>query len=58
MASVRQEQVAIQSSAVTACAGLTRNALALRGPCALTLTSGAPDAWEWHDLLMEEQGRR
>ena len=32
--------------------------LALRAPCALTLISGAPDAWVQHGLLMEEQMKR
>ena len=34
----------MQSSVVAACAGYTRNAVASRVPCALTLSSGAPDA--------------
>ena len=45
----------MQSSVVAACAGYTRNAVASRAPCALTLISGAPDAWIRHSLLMEEQ---
>ena len=32
--SIRQEMVAMQSSMVAACAGYTRNAVALRVPCA------------------------
>ena len=27
----------------------------IKGPCTLTLISGAPGAWVQHDLLMEEQ---
>ena len=27
----------------------------IKCPCALTLISGAPDAWVQHDLLMEDQ---
>ena len=34
------------------------NAVTLRTPCALTLNSGAPDAWKMHSLLMKEQWRR
>ena len=44
MVSVRQELVALQSSVVAACVGYTRNAVALRAPCAITLISGAPVA--------------
>ena len=40
---------------VTACAGYTRNAVASKIHCALTLISGAPDAWVRHGLLMDEQ---
>ena len=46
MVSVSQELVALmQSSVVAASAGCIRNAVALRDPCALTLSSGAPDAF-------------
>ena len=31
-----------------------KNAVALRAPCDLTLTSDVPDAWEQHGLLMRE----
>ena len=48
----------MQSSVVAACAGYTRNAVASRVPCALTLISGAPDAWVRHGLLMDEQRKR
>ena len=42
--SVSQELVALmQSSVVAASAGCIRNAVALRDPCALTPSSGAPD---------------
>ena len=51
--SVRQELVAMQSSVVAAYVGYTRNAVALRAPCALTLIPGAPDTWEKHGVLME-----
>ena len=40
--SVRQELVAMESSVVAAYVGYTRNAVALRAPCALALISGAP----------------
>ena len=44
MVFVSQELVALmQSSVVAASAGCIRNAVALRDPCALTLSSGAPD---------------
>ena len=45
----------MQSSVVAACAEYTRNAVASRVPCALTLISGASDALARHGLLMEEQ---
>ena len=45
----------MQSSVVAACAGYTRNRVASRVPCALTLISGVPDAWVRHGLLMDEQ---
>ena len=45
----------MQSSVVAACAGYTRNAVASRVPCTLTLISGASDAWVRHGLLMDEQ---
>ena len=45
----------MQSSVVAACAGYTRNEMASRVPCALTLSSGAPDAWVRHGPLMDEQ---
>ena len=45
----------MQSSVVAVCAGYTRNAVASRVPCTLTLISGARDALVRHDLLMEEQ---
>ena len=48
--SVRKEQVALQSPVVVVCDGYTINAMASRAPCALTLISGAPDAWVQHDL--------
>ena len=42
---ISQELVALmQSSVVAASAGGIINAVALRDPCALTLSSGAPDA--------------
>ena len=47
MVSVSQELVALmQSSVVAASAGCIRNAVALRDPCALTLSSGAPMPWD------------
>ena len=45
----------MQSSVVAASAGYTRNAVASRVPCTLTLISDAPDAWVRHGLLMDEQ---
>ena len=45
----------MQSSVVAACPGYTRNAVASRVPCALTLILAAPDDWVRHGLLMEEQ---
>ena len=53
MVSVRQELVTMQSSVVAAYVGYTRNAVALRAPCALTDFRCA-DAWDQHGLLMEE----
>ena len=44
MVSVRQELVALmQSSVVAESPWCTRNAVALRDPCDLTVSSGAPD---------------
>ena len=48
----------MQSSVVAASAGCIRNAVALRDPCALTLSSGAPDALELLGLLMKEKFQR
>ena len=45
----------MQSPVVAVCAGYKRKAMASRAPCALTLISGAPDAWVQHDLLMKGQ---
>ena len=45
----------MQSSVVAASAGCIRNAVALRDPCALTLSSGAPDALGLLGLLMKEK---
>ena len=57
--SVSQELVALmQSSLVAASAGCIRNAVALRDPCALTLSSGAPDALGLLGLLMKEKFQR
>ena len=57
--SVSQELVALmQSSMVAASAGCIRNAVALRDPCALTLSSGAPDALGLLGLLMKEKFQR
>ena len=57
--SVSQELVALmQSSVVAASAGCIRNAVALRDPCALTLSSGAPDAFGLLGLLMKEKFQR
>ena len=55
MVSVRQELVAlIQSSVVAASAGCIRNAVALRDPCDLTVSSGAPDVLGLPVVLMED----
>ena len=55
MVSVRQELVAlIQSSVVAASAGCIRNTVALRDPCDLTVSSGAPDVLGLPGLLMED----
>ena len=43
---------------VAASAGCIRNAVALRDPCALTLSSGAPDALGLLGLLMKEKFQR
>ena len=57
--SVSQELVALmQSSVVAASAGCIRNAVALRDPCALTLSSGAPDALGLLRLSMKEKFQR
>ena len=57
--SVSQELVALmQSSVVAASAGCIRNAVALRDPCTLTLSSGAPDALGLLGLLMKEKFQR
>ena len=57
--SVSQELVALmQSSVVAASAGCRRNAVALRDPCALTLSSGAPDALGLLWLSMKEKFQR
>ena len=59
MVSVSQELVALmQSSVVAASAGCIRNAVALRDPCALTLSSGAPDALGLLGLSMKEKFQR
>ena len=59
MVSVSQELVALmQSSVVAASAGCIRNAVALRDPCALTLSSCAPDALGLLGLLMKEKFQR
>ena len=59
MVSVSQELVALmQSSVVAASAGCIRNAVTLRDPCALTLTSGAPDALGLLGLSMKEKFQR
>ena len=57
--SVSQDLVALmQSSVVVASAGCIRNAVALREPCPLTLSSGAPDALGLLGLLMKEKFQR
>ena len=48
----------MQSSVVAASAGCIRNAVALRDPCALTLSSGAPDALGLLGLSMKERFQR
>ena len=48
----------MQSSVVAASTGCIRNAVALRDPCALTLSSGAPDALGLLGLLMKEKFQR
>ena len=48
----------MQSSVVAASAGCIRNAVALRDPCALTLSSGAPDALGLFGLSMKEKIQR
>ena len=48
----------MQSSVVAASAGCIRNAVALRDPCVLTLSSGAPDALGLLGLLMKEKFQR
>ena len=48
----------MQSSVVAASAGCIRNAVALRDPCALTLSSGAPDALGLLGLSMKEKFQR
>ena len=59
MVSVSQELVALmQSSVVTASTGCIRNAVALRDPCALTLSSGAPDALGLLGQSMKEKSQR
>ena len=59
MVSVSQELVALmQSSVVAASAGCIRNAMALRDPCALTPSSGAPDALGLLGLSMKEKFQR
>ena len=59
MVSVSQELVALmQSSVVAASAGCIRNAVALRDPCALTLSSGVPDALGLLGLSMKEKFQR
>ena len=57
--SVSQEFVALkQSSVVAASARSIRNAVALRDPCALILSSGAPDALGLLGLSMKEMFQR
>ena len=59
MVSVSQELVALmQSSVVAASAGCIRNAVASRDPCALSLSSGAPDALGLLGLSMKEKFQR
>ena len=48
---VIQELVALMQSSVVA--GCIRNAMALRDPCYLTVSSGAPDVFGLPGLLME-----
>ena len=48
----------MQSSVVAASAGCIRNAVALRDPCTLTLSSGAPDALGLLGLSMKEKFQR
>ena len=48
----------MQSSVVAASAGCIRNAVALRDSCALTLSSGAPNALGLLGLLMKEKFQR
>ena len=48
----------MQSSVVAASAEYIRNAVALRDPCALTLSSGAPGALGLLGLLMKEKFQR
>ena len=55
MVSVRQELVALMhSSVVAASAECLRNAVALRNPCDLTVSSGVPDVLGLPGLLMED----
>ena len=55
MVSVRQELVALmQSSVVAASAGCIRNAVALRDPCDLTVSSGVPDVLGLPALIIKD----
>ena len=57
--SVRRELVTLmQSSVVNASAGSIRNAVALRDPCTLTLSSGAHNALGLLRQLMKEKFQR
>ena len=55
----QMELVALmQSFVATASAGCLKNAVAFEDPCALTLSSGAPDALGQLGLLMKEKYHR
>ena len=56
--SVSQLVTLMQSSVVAASAGCIRNAVALRDPCALTLSSGVPDAVGLLRLSLKEKFQR
>ena len=54
--SVCQKEVGSNAISCGGClCWIHKKAMASRAPCALTLISGAPDAWVQHDLLKEGQ---